>query len=126
MKNTIIMMTLFASFSGYANAATQYRKCMNSSDGITVKIQNCIGQETTIIDKKLNETYATVVHAMPPSYRSKLTKSEQAWIKYRSTTVDVAGWQMAGGTGQSVEQSSEYLALEKSRLKFLKSLLPIK
>ena len=57
------------------------------------------------------------------SYEKKLTTSEQDWIKYRDSTVAITAWQEAGGTAQELNQDGEYLTLEKSRLKFLESLL---
>jgi uncharacterized protein YecT (DUF1311 family) len=81
------------------------------------------GERTSAIDKQLNIIYNKLIKEMPPQFKQKLIKSEQDWMNYRDSTVSITAWQEAGGSAQLLNQDGEYLSLEKSRLKFLKSLL---
>lgn len=102
---------------------TNENKNGNNEPTTTAGMNSEIGSDVKTVDEKLNAVYSKLLNEMPPEFRQKLIKSEQDWIKYRDSSVAITAWQEAGGTAQEINQNSEYLTLEKDRLKFLKSLL---
>lgn len=100
-----------------------YQKNDTNSQLSTSNLNGEMGESSSAVDKQLNIVYNKLIKEMPPQFKQKLIQSEQDWIKYRDSTVSITAWQEAGGSAQLLNQDGEYLSIEKSRLKFLKSLL---
>ena len=74
-----------------------YAKCMASPAGMsTLGMVDCIGQETAVQDRRLNEAYRKALKDMTPDERKGLQAAQRAWIVFRdadcSARVDSLQW----------------------------------
>jgi len=57
--------------------------CMDNSGGVTVAMIDCIVQETTRQDQRLNKAYKSVMAQLSPERKDQLKKAQRAWIGFR-------------------------------------------
>lgn len=62
-----------------------YRECLDTSDGVTSAMMDCIGTEIERQDARLNQAYVMVMRPLPPTGKTKLRTLQRAWIKQRDT-----------------------------------------
>ena len=65
-----------------------YHECLENSDGITVEIKNCLGEEWEKQDNRLNAAYKALMAGESESQREALRKAQRAWLKFRDTYSD--------------------------------------
>jgi uncharacterized protein YecT (DUF1311 family) len=105
----------------------QYDLCANKSEGVTVKLRECLGDEFERQDKELNRIYKALSPKLSPANRLILQKSERAWITYRDATCDFEGSSESGGTLEftingecRIRQTLYRIEDLKKRLEFVK------
>jgi len=76
----------------------RYDVCADKSEGVTVKMRECLGEEFERQDQELNRIYKALVQTLSPNNRLILQKSERAWITYRDAACDFEGSSESGGT----------------------------
>lgn len=56
---------------------------MDSSAGVTVEMQNCIGAEHERQDALLNQRYKALMKLLPEVRQERLREAQRAWIGFR-------------------------------------------
>ena len=129
----IISLNLFFPLSSYATGrpepsfSKRYDICADKSEGVTVKLRECLGDEFERQDQELNRIYKALTPKLSPKNRQILLKSERAWIAYRDTTCEFESSGEEGGTfwylihGECrVRQTLYRIEDLKKRLEFVK------
>lgn len=84
-----------------------YSQCMDRSDGITVKMKDCLNAETEYWDARLNSAYKELMARLDPDARKILLQAERSWIVYREKYVSMEG--AGGGSAGGLNAGSLYL-----------------
>ena len=92
--------------------------CLDSSQGITSNMLNCIGTETQQQDKRLNKAYKAVIAQLSPIRKKQLQDAQRAWLKYRDLNCTFYA-DPDGGTMASVMASDCVMTSTASRAKEL-------
>ncbi|MGU3412118.1 lysozyme inhibitor LprI family protein [Enterobacteriaceae bacterium C23F] len=113
----LILTTLALLFSAHALAegcgknATQY------------DLNICASQDFTAADKKLNETYATVMKRLPDEHKGLLKTAQQKWIALRDADCEFIASGTEGGTVQPMIRLDCRTGKTKERTDWLESML---
>ena len=99
-------------------SAEQFSACMASSGGVTAAMLDCIGDETTRQDLRLNSAYAELMTLLPPPRKTQLREAQRAWIKYRDAHCKFYA-DSDGGTMATLNASDCFRAATESRAKEL-------
>jgi len=78
--------------------SAEYRKCMDSSGGVTAAMRDCSATEFDRLDAKLNAEYRNAMSRLQPNDRVKLRQLERDWLKARWRECDRSMAKEAGGT----------------------------
>jgi uncharacterized protein YecT (DUF1311 family) len=89
-SRTLLIAAMFASS---ASAQTQsqiekrytqtYSDCMDTSEGVTSSMMDCIGAEIEVQDGRLNQAYVMVMRPLPKPRKDTLRGLQRTWIKQR-------------------------------------------
>ncbi len=74
------------SVAGTPDVEARYTKAFKNCPGMnggTAEMVGCIGDETTIQDKKLNDTYKKAMTDLNEGQKAKLRNAQRAWVLYR-------------------------------------------
>ena len=61
----------------------QHAACMDRSEGVTVKMIDCITAEYQRQDARLNKAYKALMAELSPARKKQLREAQRAWIKFR-------------------------------------------
>jgi uncharacterized protein YecT (DUF1311 family) len=95
-----------------------YQKCMDASGGVTVNMQDCIGNAYAAWDKQLNASYQRLKAKLSPEGQKALLDAQRKWLAYRdaenklNTQVLTA---VEGGTLHNVLFSEKYMEAVRQR-----------
>ncbi len=106
-SRTLLIAAMFASS---ASAQTQsqiekrytqtYSDCMDTSEGVTSSMMDCIVAEIEVQDGRLNQAYVMVMRPLPKPRKDTLRGLQRTWIKQRDVKCQRAiadeGGSMAG------------------------------
>jgi uncharacterized protein YecT (DUF1311 family) len=77
-----------------------YSDCMDTSEGVTSSMMDCIGAEIEVQDGRLNQAYVMVMRPLPKPRKDTLRGLQRTWIKQRDAKCQRAiadeGGSMAG------------------------------
>jgi len=76
----------------------RYDVCAEKSEGVTVKLRECLGDEFERQDQELNRIYKSLMPKLSAKNRQILQKSERAWIAYRDSTCEFEASTESGGS----------------------------
>jgi uncharacterized protein YecT (DUF1311 family) len=62
---------------------TQFTQCMESSNGVTINMLECINAETKRQDLRINKVYKIAMDQLSPERKKQLQQAQRAWINYR-------------------------------------------
>jgi uncharacterized protein YecT (DUF1311 family) len=62
---------------------TQFSKCMESSNGVTINMLECIDAEAKRQDLRINKAYKIAMDQLSPERKKQLQQAQRAWITYR-------------------------------------------
>lgn len=65
-----------------AAEAPSYVECQHAAGGITVRLRDCNVAELTRLDAILNQTYQSVLAALPATRQERLRTAERSWLAY--------------------------------------------
>lgn len=84
-----------------------YRQCLDKSDGITAKVNECVHAESEYWESRLNAAYKALMEKLDPEAQKSLTQAERTWLnyRYRYSTMEGAG----GGTAGNLNGGNMYL-----------------
>lgn len=124
-----LLITVLITTSVSAQTQTQiekrysrdYTQCMDTSDGVTADMMDCLGVEIDRQDARLNQAYVMVMRPMPKPRKEKLRGLQRVWIKQRDAKCARASAEAGGGTLSSVVYSSCILDETIGRTIFLEN-----
>jgi uncharacterized protein YecT (DUF1311 family) len=122
---TATALVLAFSCSAYAAAnddSPAYKKCMDTSGGVTVKMLDCMNTEIKLQDVRLNKAYKVAMTAIEGDKQGPLRKVQQMWIKYRDANCGFVG-SLTGGTLDSINAGSCVLQMTRTRAQELENLV---
>jgi uncharacterized protein YecT (DUF1311 family) len=96
--------------------SANYHQCMSAGDaaqGVTTAMVECIGDELTLQDGKLNAAYKATMSHLDPGRQTNLRNTQRTWIKYRDAKCDEEN--QTGGTMDQVGRPSCHLELTVRR-----------
>ena len=79
-----------------------YYACVKASRGVTLTLNNCIGDEHQFQDKRLNVAYQKLREGLTTEQRTALRDEEQAWITQRDKACAAAP---EGGTANMLDSN---------------------
>lgn len=65
-----------------------FYKCIDEADTSNIEEAACISQERERQDRRLNATYAALLHKLNPDQKKRLLAAERTWLKLRDSTID--------------------------------------
>lgn len=80
-----------------SNYTQNYKKCIDNSGGVTLKVRMCNGDEIKRQDRLLNTNYKTAMKVLSPEKKTELKKVQREWIKYRDVKCRLEG-SLTGGS----------------------------
>ncbi|NOQ34764.1 MAG: DUF1311 domain-containing protein [Methylococcaceae bacterium] len=117
MKNYALLL-LLASAAGSAYAEPKYSSafdlCMDKSNGTTVGMITCLGDETDRQDKKLNTNYKALKVTLNKKRQKQLLDVQRMWIKFRDANCDFY-YDPEGGSMHRVMSNECYLRMTAER-----------
>jgi uncharacterized protein YecT (DUF1311 family) len=61
----------------------QFSVCMDKSNGVTINMMDCIGEETKRQDKRLNQAYKDLMDQLTAERKKQLQNAQRAWLTFR-------------------------------------------
>jgi uncharacterized protein YecT (DUF1311 family) len=143
MKQTILVTMILFSGLAFADAKSDlakvdadYQTCLNSPDGMSNSgMKGCTATAYDGADQILNKVYGNIVKGLKvvtgDKYSdhqsvetlSRLVTAQRAWITFRNADSELAGVDMLGGTGESLEIVSSLYDMTRTRAQALADLL---
>ncbi|MGY0506059.1 lysozyme inhibitor LprI family protein [Luteimonas sp. e5] len=80
-----------------------YRRCVDSTDGVTPAIQDCIAKEHEFQDGRLNEVYRKLLSQLDSPGMQKLRQEQRQWLAERDMECDPGE---DPGQGQLIDANS--------------------
>ena len=96
--------------------------CMEQSGGVTVEMLDCIGEELTTQDARLNGAYKALRSQLVPARKQELLAAQRLWIQYRDANCSFYA-DPQGGTFETVSERMCVLQETAERAKELEDLL---
>lgn len=75
----------------------RYYACMGTTDGTTAVARDCIADETSRQDARLNETYRHLVAQLSGNRRNEVVDAQRLWIPYRNANCRIYAYPDDGG-----------------------------
>lgn len=116
MRNVIVSAGLLL-----LSTAALAEECGNASTQATMN--TCAADAYQAADKKLNETYATVLQRAPESTRTLLKTAQQKWAALRDADCELLASGTEGGSAQPMVRSQCLADKTEERTAWLESLL---
>ena len=77
----------------------EYVQCMNTADGISTGMMDCLEAEIKVQEARINQAYVMIMRRLPQAQKASLRIAERAWIKRRDATCTRAANIYRGGSG---------------------------
>ncbi|WPP44501.1 lysozyme inhibitor LprI family protein [Pseudomonas sp. AN-1] len=106
-----LVTPVLAADDGYSPV---FSSCMDASGGVTTNMLNCIGNETTVQDARLNQAYKAAMQAIAPEQQTQLRDAQRLWIKYRDANCGLYG-SLTGGTIDRINGAGCMLEMTRER-----------
>jgi uncharacterized protein YecT (DUF1311 family) len=124
LMNTVASLSLLLSFSLHAQddvLSKNFSVCMDKSEGVTINMLNCMADETTYQDIRLNKAYKSLMAELSPERKKQLQEAQRAWIKYRDANCQFYA-DPEGGTMATVLSNDCFMQSTANRAKELELL----
>ncbi|SLM30827.1 conserved exported hypothetical protein [Desulfamplus magnetovallimortis] len=102
--------------------SSQFSKCIDDSGGVTAAMLDCINQEHTLQDARLNKAYKKVMSQLTPERQKELKDAQRAWIKYRDANCNFY-FDPDGGTAASLSGRDCFMTTTASRAEELENFI---
>lgn len=96
-----LLVTMSISFNCLAvesNYSSNFEKCMESADGITLQIRTCYADEFQRQDSRLNKNYSDYISVLPYEIKRNFIDAQRKWIRYRDANCSAFESEEQGGT----------------------------
>jgi len=126
MSKKILMFLTLTCISQIALAqdiglTKQFSKCMESSNGVTINMLECIDAETKRQDLRINKAYKTVMDQLTPERKKQLQQAQRAWITYRDANCQFY-FDPDGGSLARVSANDCFMSATATRSKELEAM----
>lgn len=101
--------------------SAKFSACMDKSEGVTVNMLDCIGDENKRQDDELNKAYKNVMKELTPIRQKELKEAQRLWIKYRDANCNFYA-DPDGGTLARVVSADCFMNATAQRARELKNL----
>jgi uncharacterized protein YecT (DUF1311 family) len=117
----LFLMNVSAQDEKSMGLSREYETCMDKSEGVTSRMMDCIGTETTRQDARLNKVYKDVMAQLDNANKSRLREAQKAWITFRDANVTFYR-DPDGGTAAMVSGADKFLMMTAQRASELEKL----
>jgi uncharacterized protein YecT (DUF1311 family) len=119
----IFLALALSSLSQFALAqdiglTTQFSKCMESSNGVTINMLECIDAEAKRQDLRINKAYKIAMDQLSPERKKQLQQAQRAWINYRDANCQFY-FDPEGGSLARVSANDCFMSATATRAKEL-------
>ena len=119
----LVMGCLFLTILfGSEEYSTQYNDCIDTSEGVTSVMLDCMADETNNQDKLLNINYKKVMLMLDKEKKLELKNAQRLWMKYRDANCNFFIG-LSGGTIDSLNVTSCFLDMTAVRANDLDDLV---
>jgi uncharacterized protein YecT (DUF1311 family) len=94
---------------------------MESSNGVTINMLECIDAETKRQDLRINKAYKTVMDQLTPERKKQLQQAQRAWITYRDANCQFY-FDPDGGSLARVSANDCFMSATATRSKELEAM----
>ena len=99
----------------------RFGACMDQSGGVTVEMLDCIGEELSTQDARLNGAYKALRSQLVPARKQELLAAQRLWIQFRDANCSFYA-DPEGGTSATVAANGCVLQETAERAKELEDL----
>ena len=96
-------------------------KCLDKAAGVTPAMVDCIGAETTVQDKRLNDAYKAAIAKLTPARQKELQAVQRLWLQFRDANCKFA-FDPDGGTMAHVESTGCVMSMTAERAQELEAI----
>ena len=124
-KKFVLALTMFGVSQGISaqdvGLTKQFSSCMDSANGVTINMLDCIDAETKRQDMRLNKAYRNVINELSSERKKQLQTAQRAWISYRDANCQFYA-DPEGGSLARVSASDCFMSMTASRSKELEGM----
>ncbi|MCD9031772.1 lysozyme inhibitor LprI family protein [Luteimonas sp. Y-2-2-4F] len=102
----------------------RYISCMGSSGGVTSQMLDCIVEEHSRQDARLDEAYRDLAGNLVGDRKEALLAAQRLWVRYRDANCEVYAYP-DGGTAAAIHEASCGLEMTARRAKELENLFSV-
>ena len=84
----VLAAPLVARTESEPKLSAAYSKCIVQAGAVDPKVLECIGEEFTVQDRRLNVSYRALSAKLTPERRMQLQDVQRAWLKYSESNCD--------------------------------------
>jgi uncharacterized protein YecT (DUF1311 family) len=99
----------------------QFSRCMETSNGVTINMIECIDAETKRQDLRINKAYKTLMDQLSPERKKQLQQAQRAWITYRDANCQFY-FDPDGGSLARVSANNCFMSATATRSKELEGM----
>lgn len=126
LRSALLSAGLVAGAAATARAAAPdptYDQCQQAAHGTTAALMDCDRAEDQRLDAGLNNTYKTLMAALPEARKTLLRQAQRDWLAFRRDECAFRSSAEAGGSDAPLMADSCALDLTRTRIDTLKQSL---
>lgn len=109
-----VWLLAFTCSAAEENYSGEWRRCMDTSEGVTVTILACNSAEAEHQERRLNINYQSYLAGMNTEAKQNFIRAQRLWLKFRDENCGAFS-QEPGGTLAAIVGSSCYLKMTAER-----------
>jgi uncharacterized protein YecT (DUF1311 family) len=118
---TALVIPLAAGAGPEPRLSPAYSKCIEQAGAVDPRLLECIGEEFTVQDRRLNASYRGLMAKLTPERRKQLQDVQRAWLKYSESNCDFY-YDPNGGTAARMMSAECSVRARASRAEELEDL----
>lgn len=129
MRRTVFAVVVAAALGAVAPSAiaqphysAAFEPCMERSGGVTASMIECIGDEFTLQDRRLNALYKEALKTLPATRRGALTHAQRAWLAFKNAECEFV-FDPDGGSAARISANDCALRMTAERADALDAVL---
>lgn len=117
----VLAAPLIARADSEPKLSAAYSKCIERAGAVEAKVLECIGEEFTIQDRRLNASYRALTAKLTTERRKQLQEVQRSWLKYSESNCDFY-YDTDGGTAARMMSAECSVRARASRAQELEDL----
>ena len=117
----VLVAPLVARAESEPKLSAAYSKCIERAGAVDPKVLECIGEEFTVQDRRLNVSYRALSAKLTPERRKQLQDVQRTWLKYSESNCDFY-FDPNGGTTARMTSAECSVSARASRAQELEDL----